>query len=155
MQSKNTLEMLLQAVIETRNRLLADHRPPLFLKLAPDLNAEERKDIVKVIQKDKCKVDGLIICNTTIERPDSLKSSSYKEEGGGLSGQPLQDVSTQMIADMYRLTQGKIPIIGKNSTLLECYLHHFVFDYLNLLEQTADGNMFTTLCHLFRGFLLK
>lgn len=155
MQSKNTLEMLLQAGIKTRSRLLADHRPPLFLKLAPDLNAEERKDIVKVIQKDKCEVDGLIICNTTIERPDSLKSSSYKEEGGGLSGQPLQDVSTQMIADMYRLTQGKIPIIGKNSALLKNYLHYFVFDYLNLLEQTADRNMFTTLCHLFRGFLLK
>jgi len=50
-------------------------------------------------------VDGLVISNTTIQRPSDLKSKR-KTETGGLSGQPLKEMSTKMIHDMYRLTQG-------------------------------------------------
>lgn len=60
---------------------------------------------------DGCKVDGLIISNTTIQRPDYLINDN-KKETGGLSGLPLKDVSTKLIADMYKLTNGKVTIIG-------------------------------------------
>lgn len=51
------------------------------------------------------RVDGLIVTNTTITRPESLRSE-YKGETGGLSGEPLKDLSTRTVKDMYRLTQG-------------------------------------------------
>ena len=51
-------------------------------------------------------VDGLIVCNTTVERPASLQSK-HKEEAGGLSGMPLKTMSTNTVRDMYRLTQGE------------------------------------------------
>lgn len=103
---------LLKDLLQARNSL-PNKKPPLLLKLAPDLTKEERKDIASVLQKNECRVDGLIICNTTIERPNYLKSSDFKNETGGLSGAPLKEVSTQMIADMYKLSD-KITIIGKN-----------------------------------------
>lgn len=81
------------------------------MKLAPDLTPEERKDIASVLKKKECRVDGLIISNTTIERPIYLKSDNLKNETGGLSGAPLKDVATQMVADMYKLTD-KMTIIG-------------------------------------------
>lgn len=98
--------------METRNNL-PNKKPPLLLKLAPDLTPQERKDIAAVLRKKECRVDGLIISNTTVERPDSLKSDNLKNETGGLSGAPLKDISTEMIADMYRLTD-KMTIIGGN-----------------------------------------
>jgi hypothetical protein len=60
------------------------------------------------------KIDGLIVSNTTIERPDSLKSA-HKGEVGGLSGRPLLQMSTNVLRDMYRLTNGKVRC-GKLST---------------------------------------
>jgi len=53
----------------------------------------------------------LIICNTTTARPDSLRSA-LASQSGGLSGQPLFGPATQLLADMYRLTDGKLPLIG-------------------------------------------
>ena len=53
----------------------------------------------------------MIISNTTIDRPPGLRSR-YAAETGGLSGQPLFSASTALLADMYRLTQGKLPLIG-------------------------------------------
>lgn len=79
--------------------------------MAPDLTYNEKKDISEVLKKKDCRVDGLIVCNTTIERPDTLKNKEYREEAGGLSGAPLKDVSTKMIHDMYKMTGG-LPIIG-------------------------------------------
>ena len=56
-------------------------------------------------------IDGVIVSNTTISRPETLKSEN-KNETGGLSGAPLRDLSTQCVSDMYVLTGGKVPIIG-------------------------------------------
>lgn len=50
-------------------------------------------------------IDGLIVSNTTITRPETLKSHN-KKEAGGLSGKPLKDISTNNIKEMYQLTQG-------------------------------------------------
>lgn len=99
---------------------------PVLLKVAPDLKDEEKEDIARVIQKPKvfqgffflktratnsnfiwqCKVDGLIVSNTTTSRPDSLTSAS-KSEAGGLSGAPLKEMATKTVADFYRLTNGE------------------------------------------------
>lgn len=109
MQGKKELYDLLVPVVEAARRV--PNRPALLLKLAPDLSYEERKDVADVISKKECKVDGLIISNTTISRPDSLNCKEQAKETGGLSGKPLKEASTQMVADMYKLTKG-MPIIG-------------------------------------------
>lgn len=108
LQSKQNLEQLLSKLNQLRESM--NKKPPLLLKLAPDLSDSERQDVVDVIQKSKSRVDGLILSNTTISRTDLVNDS--KNETGGLSGAPLTDKSTLMIADMYRRTKGRIPIIG-------------------------------------------
>ncbi|MEX2618380.1 MAG: quinone-dependent dihydroorotate dehydrogenase [Alphaproteobacteria bacterium] len=82
---------------------------PLLVKIAPDLTADDKRDIAAVAMESH--VDGLIISNTTIERPASLKSRR-RAEAGGLSGAPLFAPSTALLAEMYRLTGGAIPLIG-------------------------------------------
>ncbi|KAB0799942.1 hypothetical protein PPYR_07822 [Photinus pyralis] len=110
LQTKVALEPLLKAVVETRNNLPQATKPYLLLKLAPDLSYDECKDIAEVLKSKSCKMDGLIVCNSTTERPDSLQSE-HRVEVGGLSGHPLGDVSTKMISDMHKLTDGMM-IIG-------------------------------------------
>jgi dihydroorotate dehydrogenase len=88
---------------------LAAPRPPLLLKIAPDLTDEDLRDIAEVALAGG--LDGLIVTNTTIARPDSLVSAA-KGETGGLSGTPLFEASTRVLREVYRLTGGKIPLIG-------------------------------------------
>lgn len=111
LQGKQQLEHLLKAVVEARNKLQVKPLPALLLKIAPDLSSEERKDIANVVLDSKCKVDGLIISNTTVERYEYLELK-YRSETGGLSGEPLRNKSTELISEMYKLTKGNIPIIG-------------------------------------------
>lgn len=93
-------------VIEARNAL--PKRPPLLLKLSPDLSDSELADLCAVITTPANQPDGLIVANTTIARPSSLRSSeSLTGERGGLSGRPLTAVSTSLISKVYRLTGGK------------------------------------------------
>lgn len=108
LQSKRNLEELLIRINAARESV--GSKQPLLLKLAPDLSESERQDVADVISKKNSKVDGLILCNTTITRPNLTNSN--KEESGGLSGAPLTDISTAMISDMYKRTHGRIPIIG-------------------------------------------
>ncbi|XP_055891154.1 dihydroorotate dehydrogenase (quinone), mitochondrial-like isoform X3 [Biomphalaria glabrata] len=111
MQRQEELSRLLEKVVEERNKLTFNPKPPLLIKIAPDLSEEEKKDIADVITRPKSHVDGLIVSNTTVARPDSLVSKN-KEEVGGLSGAPLKDKSLETIRDMYRLTNGQVPIVG-------------------------------------------
>ncbi|KAF7990468.1 hypothetical protein HCN44_000273 [Aphidius gifuensis] len=108
LQNKKNLEELLSALNNVRDSMTI--KPPLLLKLAPDLTNDEKQDIADVIQKKKSKVDGLILSNTTVTRNNLI--DVQKNETGGLSGAPLTDMSTHLISDMYQRTQGKIPIIG-------------------------------------------
>ncbi|XP_017758104.1 PREDICTED: dihydroorotate dehydrogenase (quinone) [Eufriesea mexicana] len=108
MQRKDDLEQLLTKINNVRQSIQS--KQPLLLKLAPDLSDSEKQDIADVILKEKSKVDGLILCNTTVTRNNL--TSPFKEEPGGLSGAPLTDISTTMISDMYKRTHGIIPIIG-------------------------------------------
>ncbi len=105
LQGREPLAALIAAVRAARN----GNRPPLLLKIAPDLTESDKQDIAEVALSSG--LDGLIVSNTTIARPDSLRSAA-KGETGGLSGRPLFAPSTALLADMYRLTKGKLPLIG-------------------------------------------
>ncbi|XP_012935288.1 dihydroorotate dehydrogenase (quinone), mitochondrial isoform X2 [Aplysia californica] len=111
MQKQEVLIELLDQVVAERNKLTVSPKPPLLVKIAPDLTESDKKDIAAVVTRPQSGVDGLIISNTTVARPESLKSK-HKAEMGGLSGAPLTEKSLQVIRDMYRLTHGKIPIVG-------------------------------------------
>lgn len=87
----------------------AGRRPPLLLKIAPDLTPEDRTDIAAVALEEG--LDGLIVSNTTIARPEALQGAA-RGETGGLSGAPLFVPSTALLAEMYRLTGGKLPLVG-------------------------------------------
>ncbi|XP_052059847.1 dihydroorotate dehydrogenase (quinone), mitochondrial-like isoform X2 [Mytilus californianus] len=110
MQGKDMLDTLLEKVLSERDHIRG-RKPPLLVKIAPDLTDQDKIDIAEVILNRKESLGGLIISNTTVSRPDSLKSP-HKDEVGGLSGGPLKDLSTKTISDMYKLTEGKVPIIG-------------------------------------------
>ena len=83
--------------------------PPLLLKIAPDLTSQDLADIAEVALESR--LAGLIATNTTIARPSGL-DARYASQGGGLSGRPLFEPSTGILRELYRLTQGRLPIIG-------------------------------------------
>ncbi|WP_439122373.1 quinone-dependent dihydroorotate dehydrogenase [Marivita sp.] len=106
LQGKEALAALLAGVMDTRNTL---ERPiPIFLKIAPDLTEAEIADVADVALTSG--IDGLIATNTTLDR--NGLTSAHANEKGGLSGAPLFDKSTRVLAQLYRATDGKLPIIG-------------------------------------------
>ncbi len=111
LQAKEQLGELLSQLTTAREAASKIHqrRVPLLLKIAPDIDGGQREDIAQTVIKYA--IDGLIVSNTTISRPDILQDAQ-KSETGGLSGAPLFALSTAVLADMYRLTDRKIPIIG-------------------------------------------
>jgi dihydroorotate dehydrogenase len=107
LQGRAPLEALIGRTREAVSRLLTPK--PLLLKIAPDLTPEDRADIAEVALSSG--LDGLIVSNTTIERPAGLRSPHAKETGG-LSGAPLFEPSTRLLGEMYKLTAGRIVLIG-------------------------------------------
>jgi len=109
LQARAPIEALLKAALEARARSAREPLPPLFAKVGPDLGEDELRDIVEVATA--LGIDGLIIGNTTVTRPAGLKSR-YRNEGGGLSGEPLMALSTACLATAHRLSRGKLTLIG-------------------------------------------
>jgi dihydroorotate dehydrogenase len=110
LQMKAPIEDLLTRVLAARDQEVPGRRkPPLLAKVGPDLSEEQIHDIADVALATK--IDGLIIGNTTIDRPVTLKSRD-KGEAGGLSGAPLMAPSTACLTAFYRATKGKLPLIG-------------------------------------------
>lgn len=107
LQRRANLQALLVPLLRTRDA--CRRRVPLLVKIAPDLTPEEREDLALVALNSG--IDGLIVSNTTVDRPAGLVSP-YAIESGGLSGRPLFAASTSLLADMYRLTRGRLPLIG-------------------------------------------
>jgi dihydroorotate dehydrogenase len=105
LQGRGELEELLGRVMAA----LSQPAPPLLVKIAPDLTAEDKADIAAVSLS--MGVSGLIATNTTIARPADLNAAA-RGEAGGLSGRPLFAPSTAVLGDLYRLTEGRIPLIG-------------------------------------------
>jgi dihydroorotate dehydrogenase len=107
LQRRENLRALLLPLLRTREE--SERRVPLLVKIAPDLTPEEREDIAAIALGSG--IDGLIVSNTTVNRPAGLVSP-FAGESGGLSGRPLLAASTALLADMYRLTQGRLPLVG-------------------------------------------
>src|SRR5262249_49786499 len=109
LQNVEPLIAIIRAARTARDRVLVAAPPPLLLKIAPDLAAADVEDIVKVALAER--LDGLVIANTTLSRPDSLLSPA-RNEAGGLSGAPLFELSTRLLRRVYELTNGAMPLIG-------------------------------------------
>ena len=107
LQGRKALDELMARVLGARDETAPGK--PVFLKIAPDLAEGALDDILDVVRSRA--VDGLIISNTTIARPASLKSRQ-RAEMGGLSGRPLFEPSTRLLAQAYRSTGGALALIG-------------------------------------------
>jgi dihydroorotate dehydrogenase len=107
LQRREALDDLVARVVAARDE--TEPRRPLILKIAPDLDARELEDIVAVALTRR--IDALIVSNTTVKRPASLVSRN-RVESGGLSGRPLFEPSTRLLARTYLLTGGAMPLIG-------------------------------------------
>lgn len=106
LQSRVALTALLARVMEARAALA---RPiPVFVKIAPDLGTDELDEVAEVALTSG--IAGIIATNTTLAR-DGL-SSPYRNEKGGLSGAPLFERSTRVLARLSVLTEGRLPLIG-------------------------------------------
>jgi dihydroorotate dehydrogenase len=106
LQSRAELEQLLARL--NAARAAEAKRPPMLLKIAPDLRADELEDIAAACAGGA--VDGIIVSNTTLSR-EGLRSARASE-AGGLSGLPLLALSTRQLARLHLLTKGAIPLIG-------------------------------------------
>lgn len=106
LQGKEALTALITGVLSARAALPA--WIPIFVKIAPDLSEAELADIADVALSTG--IDGLITTNTTLDRTGL--TSANASQTGGLSGAPLFDRSTRVLARIYQLTEGKLPLIG-------------------------------------------
>lgn len=111
LQARESLAALLTAVLSARDEeaAKAGRKIPVFLKIAPDLTEEGMDDIAtETLSHD---LDGLIVSNTTLDR-GGLKDQRQAGETGGLSGKPLFEKSTVVLAKMRRRLGPALPIIG-------------------------------------------
>jgi dihydroorotate dehydrogenase len=110
LQERAALDALLGRVMEARNRLPVRPRAlPVLVKIAPDLDEAALAGVVETVLARN--VNGLVIGNTMTARPATLRSR-HRAETGGLSGRPLFEPSTRMLANVYRMTGGALPLIG-------------------------------------------
>jgi len=140
LQQSDQLTSLLSALL-ARNRELP--KPvPLLVKLSPDLERRDLEMIVDVIQR--LHIDGIIATNTTISRAE-LRTEAQRVAAcgeGGLSGKPLAHRSTRMIAELYELTGGRIPLIGVGG----------IFNAADAWDKIAAG---ASLVQLYTGFIYQ
>ena len=111
LQARESLVELLTAILGERDRHAKAQAPqlPVFLKIAPDLSEEAMDDVAEVALASS--LDGLIVSNTTLTR-DGLKDQVQARESGGMSGKPLFEKSTIVLAKMRKRLGPKMPIIG-------------------------------------------
>lgn len=107
LQSVEPLVGIIRAVRTAREA--SRTKPPLLLKIAPDLAVADVNDVCRVADAEK--LDGLVVSNTTIARPASLVST-HAGEAGGLSGKPLFETSTRLLREVFALTEGRLPLVG-------------------------------------------
>ncbi len=111
LQSDAALDALLSAVAERRAELIQKHSVmrPIFLKIAPDLDAAQISVIASTVTRHG--IDGIIATNTTLAR-DAVRESMHAKEAGGLSGRPVFAMSNQVIAQLRQALGPRFPIIG-------------------------------------------
>ena len=111
LQARAPIEDLLRRALAARARAAPARLrpPPLLAKVGPDLDNDQLRDIAGVALATG--IDGLVVGNTTLARPTTLKSR-HRSEAGGLSGRPLMEPSTECLRRIYRFTDGRTPIVG-------------------------------------------
>jgi dihydroorotate dehydrogenase len=111
LQQAEALDDLLARVIDARERVRQNAGDsPVLLKIAPDLSLAELDDVVHIARSRR--VDGMIVTNTTLSRPSTLREQVRAKESGGLSGRPVFRLSTRMVAETYVRAEGAFPLIG-------------------------------------------
>lgn len=111
LQRGSALDDLLARIVAARDRIREKTGPtPVLLKIAPDLSLADLDDVVGVARARR--IDGMIVGNTTIGRPPSLREHALAKEAGGLSGRPLFALSTRMLAETYVRAEGTFSLIG-------------------------------------------
>jgi dihydroorotate dehydrogenase len=140
LQDKKPLISLLQQV-QARNQARAQPRP-LLLKIAPDLTNAQLDDILEIARETQ--LSGLVATNTTIGRGGLTTAAGQVASygAGGLSGRPLRERATEVIAYLHQRSQGKLPIIGAGG----------IHSAADALEKLAAG---ATLVQLYTGFVYE
>ncbi|HEY5797565.1 MAG TPA: quinone-dependent dihydroorotate dehydrogenase [Bosea sp. (in: a-proteobacteria)] len=110
LQAESALDDLVARAIEARDEATqGGRRTPMLLKIAPDLTLPELDGMVAVARRRG--IGGMIVSNTTIARPENLRSAA-KTETGGLSGKPLFTASTKLLAETFLRVERQFPLIG-------------------------------------------
>lgn len=140
-QRPENLRTLIRACLKVKNKISRKNKKKnlLLVKIAPDLSPDQCKDIANISLEER--IDGLIIANTTIDRPKNL-ISSFKDEEGGMSGRPLFQTSTKLLARFYSITRGRIPLIGVGG----------IFSAADAYKKIRAG---ASLLQIYTGFVYK
>jgi dihydroorotate dehydrogenase len=110
LQRASALDDLLARIVEARDGVVERAGPtPLLLKIAPDMSLSDLDDVVGIARSRR--LDGMIVGNTTVSRPLSLRDPAAMEVGG-LSGRPLFPLATRMLAETYVRVESAFPLIG-------------------------------------------
>ena len=111
LQQAAVLDDLLARVVDARERVSPRSGPtPVLLKIAPDLVLGDLDDVVGIARARR--VDGMIVGNTTVTRPPTLRETTTVKEAGGLSGRPLYRLANRMLAETYVRVEEAFPLIG-------------------------------------------
>jgi dihydroorotate dehydrogenase len=111
LQQGTAFDELLARVMEARARMSREAGvTPVLIKIAPDLALGELDDIVGAARRHR--VDGMIVGNTTVARPPTLRDREIAREAGGLSGRPLHALATRMLAETYVRVENAFPLVG-------------------------------------------
>jgi dihydroorotate dehydrogenase len=111
LQEAKTFDDLLLRLLEARARLPGNAATtPVLIKIAPDLTLAELDDIINAARRRR--IDGMIVANTTVQRPAGLRDTAIAREAGGFSGRPLFKLATRMLAETYIRVEGAFPLIG-------------------------------------------
>ncbi len=108
LQKPDALDELLARVLDARDA--AERHPPVLLKIAPDLAPADLDRLVVVARRRG--VDGMIVSNTTVARPEALGAHRHGAQAGGLSGRPLFGPATAMLAQAFLRVERQFPLIG-------------------------------------------
>jgi len=111
LQYGEELNQLLSALKAEQTKLMSFYKyhKPIAVKVAPDLNSEEIEEIAQSLLDNN--IDALIATNTTLSR-DAVKGLKHADEAGGLSGEPVREMSTEVIREFHKHLKDRIPIIG-------------------------------------------
>lgn len=141
LQQAESLANLLRLLKAEQARLADDdgHYVPLVLKIAPDLEGEDIKRIAELVVRYR--FDGIVATNTTLDR-NSVATLRHADESGGLSGMPLREMATDVVAQIARALGGAVPIIGVGG----------IFSPADALEKLKAG---ASLVQLYTGLIYR